>query len=99
MLFRSAEVLKDVSFRVLPITRSEAHDMVREIRAFAILDGARGKPKADVEALVDAILRLGALAMDLHDSVAEVDINPLFVLPQGQGVVAGDALIRPVRQD
>ncbi len=94
-----AEVLKDVSFRVLPITRSEAHDMVREIRAFAILDGARGKPKADVEALVDAILRLGALAMDLHDSVAEVDINPLFVLPQGQGVVAGDALIRPVRQD
>ncbi len=90
-----AEVLKDVSFRILPITRSEAMDMVREIKAFPILDGARGRPKADVDALVDTLVKLAALALDLKDQVAEIDINPLFVLPEGQGVVAADALIKP----
>ena len=90
-----AEVLKDVSFRILPITRSEAFDMVREIKAFPILDGARGRPKADVEALVDTLVKLAALALDLKEHVAEIDINPLFVLPQGQGVFAADALIKP----
>ena len=90
-----AEVLKDVSFRLLPITRSEAMDMVREIRAFAILDGARGRPKADIDALADTIVKLAALAIDLQEQVAEIDINPLFVLPAGRGVVAADALIKP----
>ena len=90
-----AEVMKDVSFRILPITRSEALDMVREIKAFPILDGARGRPKADVDALVDTIVKLAALAIDLKDQVAEIDINPLFVLPQGRGVMAADALIKP----
>ena len=70
--------------------------MIREIRAFPVLDGARGKPKADITALVDAIVRLSALAIDLRDAVAEIDINPLFVLPAGKGVVAGDALIKPI---
>ena len=92
-----AEVLKDVSFRILPITRSEAFDMVREIKAFPILDGARGRPKADVEALVDTLVKLAALALDLKEHVAEIDINPLFVLPRGQGVIAADALIKPLR--
>ncbi len=92
-----AEVLKDVSFRILPITRSEAIDMVREIKAFPILDGARGRPKADVEALVDTLVKLAALALDLKEHVAEIDINPLFVLPRGQGVIAADALIKPLR--
>lgn len=90
-----AEVMKDVSFRLAPITRSEALDMVREIKAFPILDGARGRPKADIDALVDTIVKLAALALDLKDQVAEIDINPLFVLPQGQGVMAADALIKP----
>ena len=90
-----AEVLKDVSFRLLPITRSEAMDMVREIKAFAILDGARGRPKADIDALAETIVKLAALALDLQGEVAEIDINPLFVLPAGQGVVAADALIKP----
>ena len=90
-----AEVMKDVSFRVAPITLSEAHDMIREIRAFPILDGARGRPKADLNALADAIVRLAALAVDLKDQVGEIDINPLFVMPAGQGVIAADALIKP----
>lgn len=90
-----AEVMKDVTFRLAPVSRSDAMEMIREIRAFPVLDGARGKPKADVEALANAILRLSALAVDLKDSMAEIDINPLFVLPAGKGVVAGDALIKP----
>ena len=89
------EVLKDVTFRLAPVTRFEAMEMIREIRAFKVLDGARGKPKADIDALADAIVRLSALALDLRDTVAEIDINPLFVLPAGRGVVAADALIKP----
>jgi len=91
-----AEVMKDVNFRLAPIVRSEAEQMVRELRAFAILDGARGRPKADVEALVDTLLRLSALAVDLRDVLQELDINPLFVLQAGQGAKAGDALAKPL---
>ena len=89
-----AEVLRDVSFRLLPITRSEAEAMVREIRGFALLDGARGQPKADVPALVDTLLALSALAQDLKEHITGIDINPLFVRPAGQGVVAADALVQ-----
>lgn len=88
-------VMKDVSFRLCPVTQSEAMAMIREIRAFPILDGARGKPRADLDALAAAIMRLSALAIDLKDEVAELDINPLFVFPAGRGVKAGDALIKP----
>jgi len=90
-----AEVMKDVTFRLAPLSRFDAEEMIREVRAFPLLDGARGKPKADIAALADAIVRLSALAIDLKDEVAEIDINPLFVLPAGKGVVAGDALIKP----
>ena len=90
-----AEVMKDVCFRIAPITRSEAMTMIRSIKAFPILDGARGRPKADLDALADALVRLAALAVDLQDTIAEIDINPLIVLPAGQGVVAVDALFKP----
>jgi len=93
-----AEVMKDVSFRIAPVTRSEAESMLRELRGFALLDGARGRPKADVQAAVDALMRLSALAMDLKDSIAELDINPLTVLPQGRGVQALDALVKPLQK-
>jgi acetate---CoA ligase (ADP-forming) len=86
-------VMKDVSFRLAPVGPSDAHAMLREIRAWPLLDGARGAPKADVAALADALQRVAALALDLRDVVAELDINPLFVLPEGQGVRAGDALV------
>jgi len=89
-----AEVLHDVSFRLAPITLSEAHEMLRELRTFAILDGARGKPKCDIDELAVTLTRLSALAIDLKDHVAELDLNPLFVLPKGKGVRAGDALIK-----
>jgi acyl-CoA synthetase (NDP forming) len=90
-----AEVLKDVSFRLAPVTPSVAREMIEEIAGYPVLAGARGRPRADVDALVDAIVRLSALAVDLKDRVAELDINPLFVFAEGRGVKAADALIKP----
>ncbi|SAL80114.1 N-acetyltransferase GCN5 [Caballeronia arvi] len=93
-----AEVLKDVAFRLAPVTRDEAHAMLRELRAYAILKGARGKPAADIDALADTIVALSNMALDLEGCLKELDINPLFVLPHGQGVRAGDALARPAQR-
>ena len=90
-----AEVLKDVSFRLAPVTPSIAREMIEEIKGYPVLAGARGKAPADVDALADAIVRLSALAIDLKDSLAELDINPLFVMEKGRGVKAADALIKP----
>ena len=89
-----AEVLKDVTFRLAPLTHDAAHAMIRELRAFAMLDGARGKPPADIEALVETLVALSAMALDQQAALRELDINPLFVLPAGKGVRAGDALAR-----
>jgi len=91
-----AEVLKDVSFRLAPVTASVAREMIEEIAGYPVLAGARGRPRADIGALVDAIVQLSALAVDLKDQVAELDINPLFVFGEGKGVKAADALIKPV---
>jgi acyl-CoA synthetase (NDP forming) len=93
-----AEVLKDVSFRLAPVTASVAREMIEEIAGFPVLAGARGRPRADIVTLVDAIVHLSALAVDLKDHVAELDINPLFVFGEGNGVKAADALIRPRKQ-
>ena len=89
-----AEVLHDVTFRLAPVTAASAREMIAEIKGYPLLTGARGKPPADVDALADAIVRLSALAMDLEDSLAELDVNPLFVMEQGRGVVAADALVK-----
>lgn len=94
-----AEVMQDVSFRLAPITRSEARAMVRELRLFAILDGARGRPRADLDALTDTLMRLSAMAIDLQEQLQELDINPLFVMQAGDGVKAGDALAKPLAPD
>jgi hypothetical protein len=85
------EVLDDLSLRVPPFDRDEARSMVDGLRARKILDGVRGAPAADVGAAVDAILRFGELALDVGDLVAEIDVNPLVVLPQG--AVALDCLV------
>jgi acetyltransferase len=90
-----AEVLKDVSFRLAPVTAAVAREMISEIKGYPLLTGARGKPPADLDALADTIVKLSALAIDLHEDLAELDINPLFVMEQGKGVVAADALIKP----
>ena len=86
------EVLKDVSFRLCPVTRDEARDMIGEIRANALLRGARGEAPADIEAIVDAICRVSALAMEFDD-ITELDINPLIVGQRGAGAIAADVRI------
>ena len=88
------EVLKDVAFRLPPLGLADAHDMIREIRTYPLLTGARGRPRADVAALADAIVALSRLALDFRDEVDEIEFNPLMVLPEGQGVLAVDTLVR-----
>jgi acetate---CoA ligase (ADP-forming) len=94
-----AEVLKDVSFRIAPVTPSVAREMIAEIHGYPVLAGARGRVRADIKALADAIVRLSALAVDLESEMAELDVNPLFVFAEGRGVKAADALIRPKTRD
>jgi acyl-CoA synthetase (NDP forming) len=85
------EVLGDVTFRVPPFSADEAGRMVRELRGYPLLEGARGQKPADVDALVDVIMNVQRLAMDLAGDVRELDINPLIVRPRG--AVALDALV------
>jgi len=83
------EVLKDVTFRVAPFTVRDAKNMLREIRTHSLLDGVRGKPPVDKDAIVDTILRIGQLVTDFP-AITELDINPLIVYPEGQGAIAID---------
>ncbi len=87
------EILKDVSLRVAPLDREDALSMIKEIKSYKILAGARGRAKLDVDAIADVLVRVSKLALDLEDDLAELDINPLLVLPEGQGVRVADALV------
>jgi acetyltransferase len=87
------EVHNDVALRRCPITRPEAQAMIAEVKGARLLQGFRGAPKADVEALADCLVCVSHLAVHLEGRLAELDINPLMVLPAGQGVKALDALI------
>jgi acyl-CoA synthetase (NDP forming) len=87
----TTELLKDVAVRITPITRGEAARMVRSLKTFPQLDGYRGAPRADVDALEDVLLRVSAL-VESHPEIAEMDLNPLIVHPAGAVVV--DARIR-----
>ncbi|MCU0509252.1 MAG: acetate--CoA ligase family protein [Anaerolineae bacterium] len=89
------EALADVSFRIAPLTTADAEAMIDEVRSAKLLRGLRGAAPADRAALVDAIVRIGRLAAD-HEEVAELDVNPLLVLPEGTGgagAVAVDARV------
>lgn len=87
------EILKDVAMALPPLDTVDALALLGELRGRAVLGGARGLPAADVDAVAEALVRLGHLAVDLKDRIAELDINPLFVLPAGKGVRAADALV------
>lgn len=86
------EILKDVSFRVAPVSQEEAYDMIREIRSYPLLQGVRGAKKRDIDAIADAILKVSQLVMD-HPEIVELDINPLLVQAEGEGAIAVDARI------
>lgn len=87
------EVLKDIAVGIPPLSRQQARDMLGRLRGFQVLGGVRGKPASDVDALCDAIVAVSNLAVSLGDQLNGVDINPLIVLPKGQGVVAVDAVV------
>ncbi len=83
------EVLKDVTFRVAPMPRIQAQEMVASIRTYKLLTGVRGQAASDLDAVVDTILRVSQLVTDFPE-IAELDINPLLVREQGKGAVAVD---------
>jgi acetyl coenzyme A synthetase (ADP forming)-like protein len=87
------ELINDVSVKLTPLTDSDAGEMVRSLKTFRVLDGYRGEPRRDVSALEETILRLGALVEDIPE-IAELDLNPVFVLKDGMGAVVADARIR-----
>ncbi|MCY1516123.1 Protein lysine acetyltransferase Pat [compost metagenome] len=87
------EVLKDVSFRLAPFGRDEALAMIREIKGYALLQGARGAPPCDIGALADALAALSRFAHARRADFSSVEINPLLALPDGQGALALDAVV------
>ena len=97
----TAELFQDTTLRLLPhdgdtlgaLSRTDALSMAQELKTWPLLDGFRGRPKADVDALVDAIVAFSALAARLGDRLVEAEINPLFVLPKGEGVRAADGVL------
>lgn len=89
------EVLKDVSFRLAPFDHAQALSMIREIKGYALLQGARGAPPCDIHALADALVALSRFADARREDFSSVEINPLLALPDGQGVLALDAVLIP----
>ena len=84
------EVLKDVAFRIVPLEARDARQMVREIKGFAVLEGVRGQPPADLAALEGLILKLSEF-VEAHPEIEELDLNPVFAY--ADGVIAVDARI------
>ncbi len=76
------ELLEDVSFRIAPITEYDAREQIHEIKGFPILDGYRGKPKADIDAIVQTLLKVSALVIK-HEEIYEMDLNPVFIYDKG----------------
>jgi acetyltransferase len=89
-----AEILRDVSLRLPPLFSHDIWEMMGEVKGSELLRGARGGPKADQQAVGDIILKVSQMASDLRQELETVELNPLIVLPQGQGAVAVDTLLR-----
>ncbi len=83
-----AELLKDVAMRLTPLTDVDAREMIRSLATYPLLDGYRGTPRSDVAALEDILHRVGALT-DAHPEIAEMDLNPVIVGPDGAIIVDG----------
>lgn len=93
----TAELLKDTTMRFVPangqLSHADAAEMIQELKTARLLQGFRGRAKADTAALTQAIVAFSCMVSQLGDRLIEAEINPLFVLPQGQGVVAADGVI------
>jgi len=93
------EVLKDVSFRAAPFGVDEAHRMIDELKGRDMLDGVRGAPAADIDALAESLSQLSVYAAAHKDRIESIDINPVLALEKGKGVVGVDAVIVPHQAD
>ncbi len=80
------EILKDVAFRIAPVTENEAREMITEVKAFPLLKGYRGKPPADIDAIVSILLNTSTLIME-HQAIKELDLNPVMVYEKGAKTV------------
>ena len=87
------EIMKDVSFRISPITEFDANEMIHEIKAFKILDGYRGKPKADLNALVKLLVTISKLSMD-YLKIDQMDLNPIFIYESGIKIVDARIILK-----
>ena len=86
------ELIKDVSFRAVPLTVEDAYEMIKETKAYSLLKGFRGMPEADIDKIVEIMLRIARLANDFPE-IADIDLNPVFVYEKGKGCLAADIKI------
>ncbi|MGH7874401.1 MAG: acetate--CoA ligase family protein, partial [Candidatus Binatia bacterium] len=93
------DVIQDIAMRVAPLTMSDARDMIGELKGYRLLQGVRGEPASDIDALTEILCRFSRLSMDVAGKVAEIDINPLRVFEKGQGAVALDCLMTRRNKD
>lgn len=94
-----AEIFKDTALRLAPVNAAEAREMLESLKAFPLLNGARGRAPSDLDALCETISALSRFATAHAADIAEIDINPILAFPQGRGVAALDALIVPKTPD
>jgi len=86
------EVLKDVSFRIAPLADEDVESMIREIKSYRILEGYRGEPPRDIDAIKDILKKTSELMMKLED-VQDMDLNPIMLYERGKGAKIADARI------
>jgi hypothetical protein len=89
----TTELFNDTAIRLPPLGRHAAEAMIDELKSSELLKGFRGRPKGDIAALASAIMAFSDMVVSLGDRLQEAEINPLFVLPQGQGVRAADGYV------
>lgn len=87
------EIMKDVSFRICPITEFDADEMIHEIKAFKILDGFRGSPKADLKALISLLKTISEISMDYLE-IDQMDLNPVFIYEKGIKIVDARIILK-----
>lgn len=87
------EIIEDVVFGIPPLTLLEAEQMIKQVKGYRLLEGARGRKPADTSALAEAIVKFSQLCFELKDDVSEIDINPMVVFEKGKGIKAIDALV------
>jgi acyl-CoA synthetase (NDP forming) len=80
------ELLKDVTFRIAPLTREDAHEMITKVKAYPLLTGYRNTPPADIDAIINALLNTSKLVME-HPEIKELDLNPIITYEKGAKTV------------